>query len=73
MKGIDGQGEDCIDTIRWPAVKGPPRTVSVLHEAVLRLGEMRRSIELTRMHIQDSKQAAWESQRLLAKLRREGF
>ena len=73
MKNIDDQDQDSIDTIRCSAVKGAPKTVSVRHKSVLHLGEMRRSIELTRLHIQDSKQAAWESQRLLARLRREGF
>jgi len=73
MKDLDGQGQDCIDTIRCPAVKGPPKTVSALHESMQRIEQMRMSTELTRMHIQDSQQAAWESQQLLARLRREGF
>jgi len=34
---------------------------------------MRKCIELTGVHIQDSEQAAWESQQLLARLRKDGF
>ena len=72
MKDLDGQPQNCIDTIRCrPAVKGLRQ--SGLHEAMLRLGQMRESIELTHMHVQDSQQAAWESQQLLARLRRDGF
>ena len=75
MKDIDGQDHDCIDTdtIRCSAVKGAPKTVSALHEPMQRIEQMRMSTELTRMHIQDSQQAAWESQQLLARLRREGI
>ena len=73
VKDLDGQPQNSVETIRYPAVKGPPKTATVLNNSMLHIGLMRRSIKLTGIHIQDSKHAAWESQQLLARLRRDGF
>ena len=73
VKDLDGQPQNSVETIRYPAVKGPPKTATVLNNSILHIGLMRRSIELTGIHIQDSKHAAWESQQLLARLHRDGF
>ena len=65
---------DCVDRIRCPAIKGLPReTVHILHDSLVSLVHLQRSIEGARLQVDRSCDAVRESKKLLHRLRMEGF
>ena len=63
-----------VDSVRYPRVEGLPDDVfGVLHQSIVRLAQMRRSIELTSLHIERSREAVRESRHLLSQVRKDGF
>lgn len=66
--------KNCIDQIRCPAIQGMPReTVHMLHDSLVGLVYLRRSIEHTQLHVDRSLDAVRECEKLLHRLRMEGF
>jgi len=57
-----------IDDIRYPL---PRDTVIMLHHKMVQITLMRRSIEATRVQVDQSIRAIWETRELLARLRGE--
>ena len=57
-----------IDDIRCPL---PRDTVITLHHTMVEITLMRRSIEATRLQVDQSIRAIWETRELLARLRGE--
>jgi hypothetical protein len=71
---VTGPPPEFIDRIRCAAGNGLPQDIAVLlHKSIVQLAVMRRSIELINLQIEDSTEAALESEYLLARLRRDGL
>ena len=68
------QRQNCIDRVRCPDIRGlSTATVILLHNSLVHIVRMRRSIEVTTSQLERAKEAAWESECLLAELHRDGF
>jgi len=71
---IAREPQNSIDCIRCPDIGGLPEdTVILLHNSLVHIVRMRRSIEAANRQVQRAKAAACDSERLLADLRRDGF
>jgi len=74
MRVADRPPQDCIGGIRCPAIKGlPTETVNLLHQSMVEIVQLRRSIEYARIGVDHSWRAVLESRDLLKRLRLEGF
>ena len=63
-----------IEDLRVPNINGLPRgVVQTLHDSIVHIVRMRRSIEGVHRDLEQSKLAAFESCELLKRLRIEGF
>jgi hypothetical protein len=64
----------CVDSLRCPRIEGlPAGVVTQLHQSIVRLVQLRRSLEITSLHLERSKEAVWQSRQLLEKIRKDGF
>jgi len=71
---VTSRSQNCIDRIRCPEARSLPRdTVILLRNSLAHIVRMRRSIEIAERQLELAKAAAWDSERLLAELRRAGF
>jgi hypothetical protein len=71
---ISDRPQNCIDRIRCPAIDGLSReTVHILHKSLVGLVYLRRSIEDTKLCVDRSWDAVRESNKLLHRLRIDGF
>jgi len=63
-----------VDRIRCPDIEGLSEdTVILLHNSLVHIVRMRRSIEAAERQLERAKAAAANSERLLAQLQRDGF
>jgi len=63
-----------VDTVRCPRIEGlADDVIALLHQSNVRLVQMRRSLELTSMHIERSREAVRESRQLLSRVHKNGF
>jgi len=72
--GITDQPQNCNYPIRRPAIQGLcQETVHILHNSLVGLVYLRRSLEDAKLQVDRSYDALRESEKLLRRLRMQGF
>jgi len=74
VMSVSPRSQDCIDRLRCPDLRDLPRdTVILLHNSLVHIVRMRKSIEVAERQLELAKAAARDSECLLAELRKDGF